>query len=180
MNLAKYFENVIKVLCCIFIFSNFGFSQVENDEVKSFLSRENRGLKATDIEDFEISSYHISAPSSLKHIYFHQRYKGISIFNTASSLHLRQNGTYFHSNLSFQRDIEASILLNIPKKQLTAVEGLDKVAEYLNVNVNTEFKYINNPKNPEQKSLIERNVLSLRDIQLMEQNLPASLLKKEN
>ncbi len=164
MNLAKYFENVIKVLCCIFIFSNFGFSQVENDEVKSFLSRENRGLKATDIEDFEISSYHISAPSSLKHIYFHQRYKGISIFNTASSLHLRQNGTYFHSNLSFQRDIEASILLNIPKKQLTAVEGLDKVAEYLNVNVNTEFKYINNPKNPEQKSLIERNVLSLRDI----------------
>ena len=76
MNLAKYFENVIKVLCCIFIFSNFGFSQVENDEVKSFLSRENRGLKATDIEDFEISSYHISAPSSLKHIYFHQRYKG--------------------------------------------------------------------------------------------------------
>lgn len=66
MNLAKYFENVIKVLCCIFIFSNFGFSQVENDEVKSFLSRENRGLKATDIEDFEISSYHINCPFKLE------------------------------------------------------------------------------------------------------------------
>ena len=47
---------------------------------------------------------------------------------------------------------------------LDLVEEINKVAEYLNVNVNTEFKYINNPKNPEQKSLIERNVLSLRDI----------------
>ncbi|HRI02038.1 MAG TPA: M36 family metallopeptidase, partial [Saprospiraceae bacterium] len=155
------------VLAIIAIQTTTLFSQVTEGQIKSFLEASYNGRRAfqnQDFQDLEISSQHLSSVSNVRHAYFHQRFQGINIHQTVSSVHYQTNGKLVHHNLGFLPSIESSIVSIVPNQILTAEGALQKISEQLNYSYSGPFKIKDQSSDADKAAKIEKSQVSLNDI----------------
>ena len=86
------------------IFTSFSlFAQTPLEDAQAYLKANSLkfGLNGDDISDIEVSASHVSSASGIKHIYYTQKFKGVSVYGTYSSQHYNSKGEFIHINNAF-------------------------------------------------------------------------------
>ena len=122
------------------------------------------GLNGDDISDIEVSASHVSSASGIKHIYYTQKFKGVSVYGTYSSQHYNSKGEFIHINNAFIPNLERGITNKIPAPQLSSIEAIEKVASALSLSIKSPLQIISNIGNEEQKAVISDGGISLENI----------------
>ncbi|MBK8641095.1 MAG: M36 family metallopeptidase [Saprospiraceae bacterium] len=160
-------KNTKFLLVFTLLFTNFYylFAQSPQEKVTSYLKNTSAyyGLKSGDMSDFEITSHHVSSVSGIQHIYFTQRYAGISIFTTESSAHFQNTGSLFTANNLFISDLKESIQGD-GTPDLTPVQAIEKVSAELGYQQLGNLFVMQYLGGKEQKSIIARGQISIEDI----------------
>ena len=98
-------------LLCLLI-ASFSVAVAQNSILDTYLVTiaAAEGLSSDDIDDYDLSSNHQSKRSGLKHFYYRQRFNGIEIFETQSSIHLSEDGNLYKYNNAFVKDVRSKVL----------------------------------------------------------------------
>ncbi len=149
------------------IFTSFSlFAQTPLEDAQAYLKANSLkfGLNGDDISDIEVSASHVSSASGIKHIYYTQKFKGVSVYGTYSSQHYNSKGEFIHINNAFIPNLERGITNKIPAPQLSSIEAIEKVASALSLSIKSPLQIISNIGNEEQKAVISDGGISLENI----------------
>jgi len=115
------------IVILVVLFSNSTFAQNISFEnhLASIASAE--GLAADDISDYIINSSHTSVRSGVTHYYFHQRYQGIEIYKSQSSIHTLEDASLLKYNSSLIPNISSKVDTNNPS--ISHLEAIQKVSD---------------------------------------------------
>jgi len=140
--------------------SNYG-SQINAhlDKVKTEYS-----LDYEDFSDLMISKEYYSLKTNIDHVYLVQRYKSIEIFNSETSVAIKDNKVFYYAN-RFQSDVSGKI--NTISPNLGAEQAIGKVAAHFNLGSPTGLEILESKNNKEFK-------FSNGDIS--QENIPAKLV----
>jgi len=106
--------------------SNYGL------QIQTYLNsnKEKFNLIDSDIEDLYVSDEYFSKSTKITHVYVTQRYQGIKIYNTISSIAIKDNGVFYYAN-NFINDISYKINTTIPV--LNAEQAIINTANHFNL-----------------------------------------------
>lgn len=149
----KHFSHLL----LIFLISSTNlFAQTDEGTINLLLnsSLNQFDLLPSDIEEWEITDRHISQQTRIEHIYLRQQFKGLSIYNANTSLHIQHNGALLKINNNFISNLNQSVP-TVLTPQLSPEEIITKVAEQMRYEFdgslealslvkpsNTKFSYI--------------------------------------
>ena len=85
------------------------------------------GLAPADVSDYVINNTHRSKRSDLNHFYLLQRFDGIEIYETQSSIHTRTDNSLFRYNSAFLSDIAGRI--STTSASLSHSDAIQRVIE---------------------------------------------------
>ncbi|MBK7812147.1 MAG: M36 family metallopeptidase [Saprospiraceae bacterium] len=166
---AKFFTLII-----LFFSFQVGFSQISQSKVETYLknSKIQYGLEDSDINDFEITSEHVSTISNVLHIYFTQRKSGIQIYSTESSIHFYQSGNLLNDNNHF--------LYNTSKYQIDSKnpvilveDAVEAAAAELGLLSSGEIKTKQVIGGEDKETILEKGNIAFDDIKAKLKYLPS-------
>lgn len=120
------------------------------------------GLGANDINDYVINNTHRSRRSNLNHFYLRQRYDGIEIYKTQSSIHTLIDNSIFRYNSAFLKDIAQKVTETRPT--LSHTEAIQKVIENFGYDDSQMPVELENSNSRDQAKLFSKGSISLEDI----------------
>ena len=135
---SKVFKKGIRAVILLFLgFLFFGAkAQSQSEKINDLLLQivNDKDLTPKDIEDWKVTSSHVSRLSNVEHIYFRQAYQGIEINSANASLHITSNGRVLASNNQFIRNLDSKIYG--PKTPiLSAIKAIEAVSQQLNYKI---------------------------------------------
>ncbi len=89
------------------------------------------GLQAEDISDLAVSDMYSSSHNGVQHVYLIQRYKGIPIHNSITSLHITKEGKVFDSPSRFYSHVSSRI--NAVKPKISETDALTYIVRDLDI-----------------------------------------------
>jgi extracellular elastinolytic metalloproteinase len=90
-------------------------------------------LKTADVADVRLIDENTDAKTGISHVYLAQFYKGISLYNAVSGIHINSKGEIVYSNSTFQGNLEQKVKNVIPS--LSASASAAKAFQHLNIPV---------------------------------------------
>lgn len=116
------------LICFLFLLGSQDiFSQAPTVEQHLQTIAAQEGLIPADISDYVINNTHRSSRSELNHFYLLQRFDGIEIYETQSSIHTRSDNTLFRYNNAFLANVAARV--SITSASLSHNDIIQRVIE---------------------------------------------------
>lgn len=103
-------------------------------------NRSQHQLNAQDVADIHISAQSYSNSTKVFHVYAHQRYQGIDIFNAITNFAISPNNEIKSAKVGFVSNIAQKV--NTTNTSLTAVEGIFHAANRLGLGTPSELELI--------------------------------------
>ncbi len=150
----------------MFVTVGFAFGQDYTGVINTYLNSNQTqlGLQSQDIEDVIVDRQSYSNSMELDNVYISQRYQGIEIFNSSSSLAVKE-GVVIYSSLSFSNNLAQNINTTTPS--ISASTAIGKAAQELD---------LNNPANLELVETVSANSFIYSNGSISSENIPVKLV----
>ena len=130
-----------KVLCLLSIFAaTLAYGQDYSNVITSYLNGNHSqlGLTTQDVQEIEINSQSFSKSMELNNVYFSQQHQGIVIFNSTSSVAIKNNQIVY-SKFGLVANVSEKVNTTIPS--LNPATAISRAATHLGINapVNIEL-----------------------------------------
>jgi extracellular elastinolytic metalloproteinase len=112
-------------------------------KIKSYLIKNDFGLSKTDIQNLYIDSKYLTKKTKLTHVYVGQQYKGVKVFNSISSIAIK-DGEVFYVGSSFTDNVDQKV--NAISPSITNEQAIQIVADKFKLDIN-ELKLLSSKNN---------------------------------
>ena len=151
--MKKKYLSLIKFLILIFFSQNISAqtllkNSVYKSQINSYLEevKTQYSLTGSDLSDLIISKEYYSSKTKITHVYLVQRYQNIEIFNSETSVALKDNKVFYYSN-RLQPDVLGKI--NTITPNLSAEQAIDKAATHFSLGSLGSLNILENKNNKE-------------------------------
>jgi len=169
--MKKKYMNLIRILILIFFSQNFNAQtplakSVYKSQINSYLDKvkSKYNLANKDFSDLIISKEYYSSKTKITHIYLVQRYRNIEIFNTETSVALKDNKVFYYANRLLP---DVSEKINKITPNLSAEQAIEKAAKHFNLKSPYNLDVLENDNN--RKFIFSKGGIS-------QENIPAKLV----
>jgi len=141
-----------------------------NDLLDSYVSQ--NSINSNDLNDWYLSSEHISNTSQIRHSYIYQRFNGIEVYNSMLSFHETQDGVLLHANNQIIERLTNKI--NVTTPTLSHIDAISAFANLQNYDTSNFPSQITDSGSSDQKRIFNGGTISKNDIKIKLMYVPIS------
>lgn len=113
---------------------------------------------------FELTDYYMTKKQGIQHIYLRQKWNGLEIIGTESSIHIAKSGKISSVKSKFVSSLEKRANQVAKTPQLSAIQATVAAANHLGYPVTNSFQIKSQSNSADQKTIISDGGISISDI----------------